>query len=146
MRCDPAAAYFASLPFTAINHLVTPHPTQAPTFTPSPSFSRFLSQVCKAQLKAIDDAITQASQYGDDHWFMGWDHVVVAYEPVWAIGTGKVATPEQAQDVHAGIRQWLVEHVGAEAKGACAAAAPRALRPPCQGRASTAVDHHTSHD
>jgi triosephosphate isomerase len=31
--------------------------------------------------------------------------VVVAYEPVWAIGTGKTATPEQAQDVHAFIRQ-----------------------------------------
>jgi triosephosphate isomerase len=30
--------------------------------------------------------------------------VVIAYEPVWAIGTGKVATPEQAQDVHAFIR------------------------------------------
>jgi len=31
--------------------------------------------------------------------------VVVAYEPVWAIGTGKVATPEQAQEVHAFIRR-----------------------------------------
>ena len=30
--------------------------------------------------------------------------VVIAYEPVWAIGTGKTATPEQAQDVHAFIR------------------------------------------
>jgi len=29
---------------------------------------------------------------------------VIAYEPVWAIGTGKVATPEQAQEVHAFIR------------------------------------------
>ena len=29
---------------------------------------------------------------------------VIAYEPVWAIGTGKTATPEQAQDVHAFIR------------------------------------------
>ncbi len=33
--------------------------------------------------------------------------IVVAYEPVWAIGTGKTATPEQAQDVHAFIRQLL---------------------------------------
>jgi len=33
--------------------------------------------------------------------------IVVAYEPVWAIGTGKVATPEQAQKVHAFIRGWL---------------------------------------
>lgn len=28
-----------------------------------------------------------------------WSNVVVAYEPVWAIGTGKVATPDQAQEV-----------------------------------------------
>eukprot|EP01062_Namystynia_karyoxenos_P056645 TRINITY_DN4756_c0_g1_i1.p1 TRINITY_DN4756_c0_g1~~TRINITY_DN4756_c0_g1_i1.p1 ORF type:complete len:280 (+),score=88.73 TRINITY_DN4756_c0_g1_i1:89-841(+) len=40
-----------------------------------------------------------------------WDKVVLAYEPVWAIGTGKVATPEQAQDVHAGIRDWISKNV-----------------------------------
>ncbi len=34
---------------------------------------------------------------------------VIAYEPVWAIGTGKTATPQQAQDVHAFIRQRLAE-------------------------------------
>ena len=34
-------------------------------------------------------------------------NVVLAYEPVWAIGTGKVATTEQAQEVHAFIRGWL---------------------------------------
>lgn len=34
---------------------------------------------------------------------------VVAYEPVWAIGTGKTATPEQAQQVHAFIRQYLAD-------------------------------------
>jgi triosephosphate isomerase (TIM) len=35
------------------------------------------------------------------------DRIVIAYEPVWAIGTGKVATPDQAQDVHAAIRAWV---------------------------------------
>ncbi len=35
--------------------------------------------------------------------------VVVAYEPVWAIGTGKVATPEQAEEVHADLRGLLTE-------------------------------------
>lgn len=35
---------------------------------------------------------------------------VIAYEPVWAIGTGKTATPEQAQDVHRYIRSVLAEH------------------------------------
>ncbi|HZW40029.1 MAG TPA: triose-phosphate isomerase [Ignavibacteriaceae bacterium] len=33
--------------------------------------------------------------------------IIVAYEPVWAIGTGKTATPQQAQDVHAFIRGWI---------------------------------------
>jgi triosephosphate isomerase len=36
--------------------------------------------------------------------------VCVAYEPVWAIGTGKTATPEQAQDVHRYIRSVLAQH------------------------------------
>jgi len=42
-----------------------------------------------------------------------WTNVVVAYEPVWAIGTGKTATPQQAQDVHAALRKWLVDNVSA---------------------------------
>src|SRR5271170_1550288 len=37
--------------------------------------------------------------------------VVIAYEPVWAIGTGKVATPAQAQEAHAYIRSFLAESV-----------------------------------
>lgn len=35
--------------------------------------------------------------------------VVIAYEPVWAIGTGNTATPEQAQEMHRLIRQWLAD-------------------------------------
>jgi triosephosphate isomerase (TIM) len=38
--------------------------------------------------------------------------VVIAYEPVWAIGTGKTATSQQAQDMHAVIRQYLGERYG----------------------------------
>ena len=41
-----------------------------------------------------------------------WSKIVIAYEPVWAIGTGKVATTEQAQEVHKGIREWLGKDVG----------------------------------
>ena len=41
----------------------------------------------------------------------------LAYEPVWAIGTGKTATPEQAQDVHALIRKLLTESYGTEVAG-----------------------------
>ncbi|GJN93029.1 hypothetical protein Rhopal_006074-T1 [Rhodotorula paludigena] len=40
-----------------------------------------------------------------------WKHIVVAYEPVWAIGTGKVATPEQAQDTHNYIREFIAKRV-----------------------------------
>jgi len=40
-----------------------------------------------------------------------WSKVVIAYEPVWAIGTGKVATTQQAQEVHEELRKWLADNV-----------------------------------
>lgn len=39
-----------------------------------------------------------------------FEQLVIAYEPVWAIGTGKTASSEQAQQVHAEVRQWLSSH------------------------------------
>ena len=36
-----------------------------------------------------------------------WEQIVLAYEPVWAIGTGETASPEQAQDMHNFIRQTI---------------------------------------
>ncbi len=47
----------------------------------------------------------------------GWDcgGLILAYEPVWAIGTGRNATPEQAQDAHQFIRQWVAKRCGAAA-------------------------------
>jgi triosephosphate isomerase len=47
------------------------------------------------------------------------ENIVIAYEPVWAIGTGKVATPAQAQDVHAFIRRILNESYGKAANSIC---------------------------
>lgn len=41
------------------------------------------------------------------------ERVTIAYEPVWAIGTGQVASPEQAQEVHAAIRARLAQAFGA---------------------------------
>lgn len=38
-----------------------------------------------------------------------WKHIVLAYEPVWAIGTGETATPDQAQEMHAFIRELVAE-------------------------------------
>ncbi|CAK9138335.1 unnamed protein product [Ilex paraguariensis] len=58
--------------------------------------------VCFQQMKAFADAVPS------------WDNVVIAYEPVWAIGTGKVATPEQAQEVHVAVRDWLKKNVSAD--------------------------------
>jgi triosephosphate isomerase (TIM) len=43
------------------------------------------------------------------------DRLVIAYEPVWAIGTGKVATPEQAEEVHADLRSLLTKRYNGEA-------------------------------
>ncbi|GAP42561.1 triosephosphate isomerase [Lentimicrobium saccharophilum] len=61
--------------------------------------------------------------------------VVIAYEPVWAIGTGRTASPEQAQEMHAFIRKVLASHFGEHAAndttilygGSCNAANAREL-------------------
>lgn len=58
-------------------------------------------EVNARQLQAVADHIAESH----------WGNVVIAYEPVWAIGTGKVATPEQAQETHAEIREWLAKTV-----------------------------------
>jgi len=44
--------------------------------------------------------------------------LILAYEPVWAIGTGLTATPAQAEEAHAFIRHWLENHQGAPAAAA----------------------------
>jgi triosephosphate isomerase len=43
-----------------------------------------------------------------------WANVAIAYEPVWAIGTGLTATPEMAQETHKSIREWVAENVSAD--------------------------------
>lgn len=43
-----------------------------------------------------------------------FEKISIAYEPVWAIGTGENATPEQAEEVHAFIRNWTSKHLCAE--------------------------------
>ena len=45
------------------------------------------------------------------------ERIIIAYEPVWAIGTGKTATPEQAQEMHGFIRQKLAETHGTGSGG-----------------------------
>ncbi|MFK7050007.1 MULTISPECIES: triose-phosphate isomerase [Flavobacterium] len=43
-----------------------------------------------------------------------WKNIILAYEPVWAIGTGETATPEQAQEMHKYIRETIIERYGNE--------------------------------
>jgi len=60
--------------------------------------------VVEAQLrKALFDLPTSA-----------WSKIILAYEPVWAIGTGETATPAQAQEMHAYIRNLITEEVNSE--------------------------------
>lgn len=59
-------------------------------------------QVCAEQLKPLASLLPKASD---------WENVAIAYEPVWAIGTGLTATPEMAQETHLGIRQWISQNV-----------------------------------
>ena len=61
--------------------------------------------VCKAELAGSVFHLT-ADQ---------WKNIVIAYEPIWAIGTGKTATAEQAEEIHAFIRSCVAEVYGAEA-------------------------------
>ena len=61
--------------------------------------------VCKAELEGSVFHLT-AEQ---------WSNIVIAYEPIWAIGTGKTATSEQAQEIHAFIRSCVAEKFGKEA-------------------------------
>eukprot|EP01041_Mallomonas_annulata_P002452 gene2452-4762_t len=57
--------------------------------------------VCAEQLTGIKAQLQEAD----------WSKVVIAYEPVWAIGTGVTASPEQAQETHAQIREWLSKNI-----------------------------------
>ena len=60
--------------------------------------------VVKTQLKGSLDGLTVSDM----------KRIIIAYEPVWAIGTGKTATPEQAQEMHGFIRNVLIETHGKE--------------------------------
>ena len=61
--------------------------------------------------------ITQIATIAQKLRTESWAKVIVAYEPVWAIGTGKVATPEQAQEVHHMIRQWVSSNISPDVAG-----------------------------
>jgi len=58
-------------------------------------------KVCSEQLNGLKTHLSEND----------WDKVVIAYEPVWAIGTGVTASPEQAQETHANIRDWISKNI-----------------------------------
>lgn len=60
--------------------------------------------VCASQLEPLANILEPAD----------WANVAIAYEPVWAIGTGLTATPEMAQETHADIRKWMADNVSAD--------------------------------
>ncbi len=62
--------------------------------------------IIKQQLASVIEAVS----------IDAFRHAVIAYEPVWAIGTGLTATPDQAQEVHAFIRNLLAEYSAEAAK------------------------------
>ncbi|THH06146.1 hypothetical protein EW146_g9707 [Bondarzewia mesenterica] len=65
-------------------------------------------QVIEGQLKAVID-VTKPED---------WSKIVIAYEPVWAIGTGKVATSAQAQETHKATREYLAKAISSAVAGA----------------------------
>ena len=69
-----------------------------------------VDEVVARQLDAVLEAVADADR-------SNVERLVVAYEPVWAIGTGRTATPEQAQAVHAVIRERVAKRDAAGAAG-----------------------------
>lgn len=70
-----------------------------------------------ADRKAGNEESVVESQIKNALFHLGADafkNIVLAYEPVWAIGTGETATPEQAQDMHAFIRKTLAAKYGSD--------------------------------
>ena len=68
---------------------------------------------------SVDDVVTrqlESGLKGVDEGHLG--PVTIAYEPVWAIGTGRTATPEDADAVHATVRSWIGERYSQKASEA----------------------------
>ena len=60
--------------------------------------------VCSKQMEPLAKILDKAD----------WENISIAYEPVWAIGTGLTATPEMAQETHKNVREWISENVSPE--------------------------------
>ena len=88
-----------------------------------------IGETLEVREKGIDAVMAElVKQLVDVKDLLNPAKVVVAYEPVWSIGTGVTATPEQAQETHAAIRKWI----GANCKPGVA----EAIRIQCAARPS----------
>jgi len=67
---------------------------------------KFLIDLFKVNFRQLDALLKVPN--------IDWKKIAIAYEPVWAIGTGKTASPEQAEEVHKWIRDYLEEKVSKE--------------------------------
>lgn len=88
VNCKTRAALSAGLtPIVCVGELLEERESGETSIVIRRQFDRSLAEVSAEQIK----------------------RVVIAYEPVWAIGTGKVATPDQAEEVHAELRKLLAQ-------------------------------------
>ncbi len=61
--------------------------------------------------KVLDEQLRANLEHLGDNW----TNVVIAYEPIWAIGTGKIASADQTQEAHEFIRNWFKQNVSEKA-------------------------------
>ncbi len=97
---------YVSIPTPPPNH---PSPSPLENLPTDPSSPHYQQREANQTISVVTTQLNAVASKIKD-----WSKIVIAYEPVWAIGTGKVASTEQAQEVHAAIRKWLGEKVGRE--------------------------------
>lgn len=73
-----------------------------------------IGETLEERKSGVTDSINQRQLSAVLKIVKDWSNIVVAYEPVWAIGTGLAATPEDAQETHKNIRDFLQKELGAE--------------------------------
>lgn len=86
------------------------HAAQQNKLTPILCLGENIAQHENGQTK--DVVLKQLNSVLASVGIQAFSNAIIAYEPVWAIGTGKTATPEQAQRVHGWLREFLSKHNG----------------------------------
>lgn len=74
-----------------------------------------IGETLEERKSGITDSVNQRQLSAVIKLVKDWSNVVIAYEPVWAIGTGLAATPEDAQETHKSIRDFLAKELGQDA-------------------------------